>query len=69
MTREEIKVELEQCWNTVFDSLLFEEFYQLVQNRCDLPLTEYNEFELAGDFQFVLDLMKDDSMRGKYDIF
>jgi hypothetical protein len=69
MTREDIRTELEESWETVFDSILFEEFYVRLQNRCDLPLLEYNEFELAGDFEFVLGVMKDDSEVNKYDIF
>jgi hypothetical protein len=69
VTREDIRTELEESWETVFDSILFEEFMLRLQNRCGRPLTEYNEFELASDFEFVLGVMKDDSEVNKYDIF
>jgi len=69
MTREQIKTELHEYWGVTFDSLLLEEFMVHLQERCDLPLSEYNEFELASDFEYVLDLMEDDSNAARYEIF
>jgi hypothetical protein len=69
MTREEIKTELEEYWGTVFDSLLLDEFIVRVSNRNEHPLSEYNEWELSADFEYVLNQMSQESWEAKDDIF
>ena len=69
MTKEDIKTELSEYWGVTFDSLLLDEFILHLEERCDQPLSEYNEFELAADFEYVLYLMEDDSNLARYEIF